>query len=370
MTGQPYISVAFVNRNDGYGGDLEQRIGKFIDYYAHYAARWPGLFEFVICDWNPPEGRSRLRDMFAWHRLGEVLHVEVPAQTHARLAGERGRKMLDYIGRNVAIRRGRGEFSLVLNQDIFVSASILELIAQRRLSDAHFYRADRCDFDFEPCRVVPAQAFEAAALAAVFMVHRRHKSNDQPISVATPGGGLAAAGSGPEPGDHLEQGTGVILCSTATRLLKRDRWRARIWGRGGLLRLLLRRWHKAYVQDQYHRGFYLHTNASGDFILAPRKAFDDIQGMSETTDFYMHLDGYAIVQLFAAGYEQAIFAQPHRVYHADHDRSARADFEEKITWAEHENVLSAILRGERPYRLNGHGWGLADQRLPDWRLAA
>jgi len=370
MTGQPYVSVAFVNRNDGYGGDLEQRIAKFIDYYGYFAARWPGLFEFVICDWNPPEGRARLRDAFNWQRLGDVLHVEVPAETHARLAGTRGRKMLDYIGRNVAIRRGRGEFTLVLNQDIFVSASILEFIAQRKLSRTNFYRADRCDFDFEPCRAVPAEAFEGAALASVFTVHRRHQSNQQPISAATSAQGLAAAGSAPEPGDRLDRGTGVIHCSAASRLHARDRRLARLWELGAIPRLLLGRWHKAYRDDQYHCNFYLHTNASGDFILAAREAFDNIQGMCETTAFYLHLDCYAIVQLFAAGYEQAIFAQPHRVFHADHDRSGRADFKETILWREHEAVLSAILRGERPYRLNGGGWGLDDQHMPEWRLAA
>ena len=47
---QPYVSVAFVNRNDNYGGDLAARIEKFIGYYSDYARRWPGLFEFVICD--------------------------------------------------------------------------------------------------------------------------------------------------------------------------------------------------------------------------------------------------------------------------------------------------------------------------------
>ena len=39
----PYVSIAFTNRNDGYGGELELRVAKFIDYYAHYVERWPGV---------------------------------------------------------------------------------------------------------------------------------------------------------------------------------------------------------------------------------------------------------------------------------------------------------------------------------------
>jgi malate/lactate dehydrogenase len=71
----------------------------------------------------------------------------------------------------------------VLNQDIFVSDSILQLVARRALSEQHFYRADRCDFDFEPCRHLAAAAFEATAADAVFAVHRRHRSHEQHISV-------------------------------------------------------------------------------------------------------------------------------------------------------------------------------------------
>ncbi len=65
----PYVSIAFVNRNDGYGGDLEERISKFIDYYARYTDRWPDLFEFVIVDWNPPTDRKTLAEAYSWESL-------------------------------------------------------------------------------------------------------------------------------------------------------------------------------------------------------------------------------------------------------------------------------------------------------------
>ena len=358
----PYVSVAFVNRNDGYGGDLDSRIAKFIEYYARYAREWPGLLEFVICDWNPPPGKPKLREAFAWQALGEVTHVEVPPEVHARVSGGRGRPMLDYVGRNVAIRRGRGRFVLVLNQDIFASDSLLRLVARRALSESHFYRADRCDFDFSACRALPVEELEAAALRAVFQINRRNRAGGEPITLAARADTLNELGSRPEPGDRYDAEAGVIECRGASAARTADRRRASAW-RWPWLRPWLRRWHEAYSQHWYHRKFNLHTNAAGDFLLAPRRAFDDILGMVETTDFYLHLDAYAVVQLFAAGYEQAIFAPPHRVYHADHDRSARAGFKESMGWPEHEAVLSSMLRGERPYRVNDEGWGLADARL-------
>lgn len=342
---QPYVSVAFVNRNDNYGGDLAARIEKFISYYSDYARRWPGLFEFVICDWNPPPDRPRLRDAFAWDKLDNVLHIEVPPDVHAKVAGSRGRAMLDYVGRNVAIRGGSGVFSLVLNQDIFVSRSILELIGEKRLSERCFYRADRCDFDFEPCRDKPPQQFEEAALRSVFMVHRRHSSHDLPISVSVTPETIIDSGSKPEDGDIIDPESGIIDCQAAEQLRCTPN-------------------PTDEVLSTLHRQFYLHTNASGDFILAPRQAFADIHGMLETTNFYLHLDTYAVVQLFTAGYRQRIFAQPHRVFHADHDRQGRSDYKEEVPWIDHEMLLSRIIAGARSYKLNQSDWGLASYKLP------
>jgi hypothetical protein len=364
----PYVSVAFVNRNDGYGGDLEERIAKFIDYYAHYARMWPGLFEFVIVDWNPPPDRPKLADAFQWGRLGDVVHVDVPPEVHAAVAGQRGRKMLDYYGRNVAIRRSRGEFSLVINQDIFLSASIMKFIAGRKLSKRHFYRADRCDFDFEPCRGVAPEHFEDAARTATFQIHRRHRSTDEPISPQISPDQLDVIGSGPEPGDHVDHELGLIDCTAAAKVRHETEWRLFQWRWMRWRREYLKEWRSAIEKDIFHRSLYLHTNAAGDFLLAPRAAFAKVHGLYETVEIYLHTDTYAVVQLFAAGYDQMIFAAPHRVYHADHDRSARAGFNEAMTFVEHEAALSSILRHERSYRLNNRSWGLTDRALPVYRL--
>lgn len=363
---QPYVSVAFVCRNDGYGGDLEARIEKFIEYYARYARRYPGLFEFVICDWNPPPDRPRLREAFPWAELGNVLHVEVPLSVHDRLGGPGARPMLDYIGRNVAMRRGGGEFVLVLNQDIFVSESILEIVARRQLDGRAFYRADRCDFDLDACREAGAEVFEAAALSATFAVHRRHRSDERAISAPATPPIAQDEQSGLEFGDLYAPATALIYCDGAVNLAREDNHKNRCWRWWPFSRSALADWHTHYLAPEYYRRFHLHTNASGDFILAPRKAFDKIHGLCESVDFYLHLDSYAMVQLFSAGYRPAIFGYPHRVYHADHDRSARANARETVSWVEHERRFSEIVRGERSYRLNPPDWGLASEGLLMW----
>ena len=368
-TADPYVSVAFVNRNDGYGGDLELRMARFIEYYAPYTRRWPGLFEFVVCDWNPPPDKKPLREAFDWAALGDVLHVTVPPEVHRRVAGARGRPMLDYFGRNVAIRRSRGVFSLVINQDIYVGGSVLELISRKALSERHFYRADRRDFDFGPCRDLPGDRMEAAAARQVFAIHRRHSSAGLEISPRVEPSTAEAAASGMEAGDVLDPATGIVDCRSAQRRRRTDRLYDLLW-RGGWRFGAHRAWRREWLDPGYYTRFYLHTNASGDFLLAPRAAFERIQGMLESTEIYMHTDSYAVMQLFAAGWRMAVFDRRHAVYHADHDRSARAGFDEAMSFAQHEAVFSDIVRGTRSWTLNGPDWGLGDLELPTARQRA
>ncbi|MBI3418542.1 MAG: hypothetical protein HY053_00200 [Proteobacteria bacterium] len=357
----PYVSIAFTNRNDNYGGDLDNRIRKFIEYYAYFSKLWPGLFEFVICDYNPPPDKPKLPEAFAWKELGHVKHVEVPPEVHAATGGPKARKMLDYTGRNVAARHGSGEYTLVLNQDIFVSRSILQFIAARKLQPGYFYRADRCDFNFDPCRQVPPEKFEEVALANTFVVHRRHvlyAGTGDPAELeisrnVTPEnidrrGTYARVDERVDDKDHIVYGDGAAWRLAALRHVSQRNAPPST----------------ALHATEFYQHFFLHTNAGGDFILAPRQAFFDIHGMPETSVFYMHLDSYALVQLFAAGYVQALFIQPHRVYHADHDRSGRLDFKEGMSFTEHETEFSKILRGERDYRVNDADWGMEKFNLP------
>jgi hypothetical protein len=360
-TAKPYVSIAFTNRNDNYGGDLVARINKFIEYYQQYDQRWPGLLEFVICDWNPPGDTSKLRDAFPWSRLSNVRHVEVSPEIHQRIAGEHGRKILDYIGRNVSARHASGEFVLVINQDIFVSDSIMRYIGEKRLSKQFFYRADRCDFDFEPCRYEPASRLEEIAMHNILFIHRRHSSDGREISLSVTGDSLEKEGSGLEKGDRLTT-DGIIECWSIRKKYEADKAK--------FSENLKAQFdpefacdESEYHHNQYYYRFQFHTNASGDFLLVPRQAFHDIHGMSEATEFYMHLDTYAVIQFFAAGYDQAIFNQPHKVFHADHDRSERLGFEEGFSWEQHEKSLSRILRNEQSFQLNNKNWGLKDYDL-------
>lgn len=347
-----YISIAFTNRNDNYGGDLKARIDKFIDYYAYLVAIDPTLFEFIVCDWNPPADKPLLADAFDWGRLGAVTHVLVPPELHQKLAGESNSPMLDYFGRNVALRHGTAPFALVINQDIFLSRSLFDILRKRQLNPECFYRADRIDFDFTSIADAAPEQIEANALASSFEIHRRHSARYEEISVSYAPETAAQVASSAEDGDTVDIENGIIACTAA----EERRQRSNQAKPGEPL-------FDARKADDYYYGFYLHTNASGDFLLASREAFEKIHGLPERTDFYMHSDSYAVFQFFAAGYRLCIFQHPHKTFHADHDRSSRDGRFEGYEYAQHEAVFSSMVRGDVPFTMNDGNWGLADHDL-------
>lgn len=363
----PYISVIFCNRNDGYGGEQPERINAFIRYFAHWDRLYPGLMEFVLCDWNPPADRPSLIDGFDWSALTDVTSYDVAPELHARVGGTDKRPMLDYIGRNVAIRRARAPFVLVVNQDIFPSRAIMEELGRRCLSDRHFYRADRVDFDFEGAADLGATEMEPWARAHPFMRHVRPWPDAPEIHVPVSAETLDTAGTFAMDGDRQDPKTGIVYCDGLGELRRRERRRllmlnwsfmdhfGRIWDRVADL---------GKSNDSYWQRFLLHTNASGDFFLAPRVAFEAIHGFIESADFYMHTDGYACVAMFMAGYDQAIFVDDAIAFHADHDRSERAGRPESMTYVDHVRTFGEICRRERSFQLNERDWGLGDVQLP------
>lgn len=356
---QPYISIIFANRNDNYGGDQKNRIQTFIDYYAHYDQKYPGLFELVVCDWNPPKDRCSLQDAYNWNVFSRVKFVTVPHETHQIYVKDKNFPILDYVARNVSIRHSSAPFVMVLNQDIFLTDSIFTYLSKRKLSSTHFYRADRCDFHFDQITDRVPEHFEAEMKKNVFRRHRRPLRDGADLSPYLTPDELSSYSTSASQDEILDK-TDHIIYPRSIRMKRRFN---KIFSPLIAGYLLLKKIKNPQTCIDYYYQYNLHTNASGDFIIAPRIAFEKIHGFPETTDFYMHTDSYACFQLCAAGYDQAIFVGPHAVFHADHSRMDRADRIEKITFNEHAYIFSKICCFQENYRLNSSHWGLVNYNL-------
>lgn len=334
----PYISVAFANRNDQYTKDQADRINAFIQYYVHLETIYPDLFEFVICDWNPPPDKKSLKDQYPWEQLKHVKHLVVSPELHKKLCPDQSRPILDYTARNACIRHASAPFVLITNQDIFPSSSVIQFLSKRKLSKKYFYRADRCDFDFDYHQKMDWSHFDEYAQSHVREVHLRPTNPFTGMSFPI------------NPRTFHE----VYSLRKAFEIKKKGIIYSNIYS---YLRKLNVLYSKKLVS---FKNYFLHTNASGDFLIASKEAFDKVHGCVETNAFYMHLDTYICVQLFAAGYHQAILSHPHAIFHSHHSREGREGRSESMTYHQHLEFFNKLCNDTQSYCCNPSTWGLSN----------
>lgn len=355
----PYVSWILANRNDGYGGDHEARMSCFIEYLAWIDRRYPNTFELVVCDWNPPAPHRTMIDGFDWSKIENVTFLSVSPDIHSVRVGSANTPILDYAARNVAIRAAQGQHICVLNQDIYPTSGIVAHLAERRLDDRCFYRADRCDFIPNFALMRDPASVEAYARGAAFRLHRRGQDRNDTIvfDISENTDQASWVGSRPIVGEIQSTDPNLIFAPD-------DANEADL----RLARFVYDVSQGTVTASRAFTAYGLHTSASGDFVIASKRAFQNIHGFIETNEFYMHTDSYVMAQLRAAGYSQKIFALPEVAFHADHDRSARDGRREGISYDDHEKAWSDILLGARPPQLNGEDWGIGGENLPTVRM--
>ena len=148
LPGEPYLSLVVTARNDDHGGNFLPRMQVFVTSWIEQARRYGIPSELIIVEWNPPPDRPRLYDALHWPPdLGpcEVRFIEVPPELHARYPNSGALPLYQMIGKNVGIRRARGQFVLSTNIDILFSDELAQYLASQRLEHGRMYRIDRYD---------------------------------------------------------------------------------------------------------------------------------------------------------------------------------------------------------------------------------
>jgi hypothetical protein len=148
VSAAPYLSLVVTARNDDHGGNLLGRMQAFVNNWLNQARRFAIPSELIIVEWNPPPDRPRLAQALHWPEEPgpcAVRIVEVPPQVHARYANAKALPLYQMIGKNVGIRRARGQFVLATNIDILFSSELAAFLAEQRLDPHRLYRIDRYD---------------------------------------------------------------------------------------------------------------------------------------------------------------------------------------------------------------------------------
>ena len=166
-------------RNDDHGGNLLGRMQTFVAGWIEQARRYGIPSELIIVEWNPLPDRPRLIDVLRWpDDLGpcEVRFIEVPPELHARYAHGAALPLYQMIGKNVGIRRARGQFVLATNIDILFSDELASFLAARRLEGGRMYRIDRHDAMSEVPVDAPLEEQLAYCSTHLIRVNRREGS--------------------------------------------------------------------------------------------------------------------------------------------------------------------------------------------------
>jgi hypothetical protein len=147
----PALSIVVTGRNDGWGGDFNERFFATLAFNAARLGERGLAFELIFVEWNPVPGRPLLAELLAREfpaLTGGVLRSFVAAPGYAA-AFTQNRKVafFEYIPKNAGIRRAAAPLVLVTNADVFLGREAIDAIATGRLARGTIYRAARYDID-------------------------------------------------------------------------------------------------------------------------------------------------------------------------------------------------------------------------------
>ena len=148
-TAAPYLSIVLTGRNDGYGSDF---VGRFVRTVAFNHAQLTSRqvpHEFIVVEWAPPVDRPLLTDLLFERQPGvdpaAVRTITTDAQYQDAFSLNPRLAYLEYVAKNVGIRRAAGAYVLASNCDIYLGRTVLDAIGVRALEPAVIYRAARYD---------------------------------------------------------------------------------------------------------------------------------------------------------------------------------------------------------------------------------
>jgi hypothetical protein len=146
----PALTIVLTGRNDNYGGDFAERFLRTLEFNVRELRAAAIGHEIVLVEWNPLPDRPLLSDLIR-ERLGsetgEALQtIVVDPGYHDALTLNPHLSMLEYVAKNVGIRRARGAFVLSTNTDILFGRGVVTALGTT-LALRTVYRVPRIDLN-------------------------------------------------------------------------------------------------------------------------------------------------------------------------------------------------------------------------------
>ena len=316
------LSIVTVTRNDDHVEQMRERTQAFINSVEFLSRKYETNIELIIVEWNPPSGRLRMREAFAYPITSPFIDyniVTVPNSVHNSYKYSQNLPLYQMIAKNVGIRRSRGKFVLATNIDILLSEKLFVAITHPQLEHGKIYRSNRWDIDR---KVLEISEPEQQLLACPSML----------LQTNYPSGTV-------KPSDQVPD-------TTDSRI--------------------------SWFPD-------LHTWACGDFQLMHREDWAKIGGYSEIDAYSYHIDSLFALTCYHAGFIEHRFDNTLAHYHIDHTLGIQVNASE-YTINENKTIkhlslgdllnLHLSMHNKKDYLLFNHDdWGLADHELPQHHIS-
>jgi len=174
--GRPYVSIVLTGRNDDHGADFRTRFFRTLEFNHRELTARGVDHEVVLVEWAPQAGRPLLVDLVAEAvpaldpRCFRGLVVDPRYQDAFSL--NRRMSYLEYIAKNVGIRRAAGQFVLSTNCDVVLGRHVLDALERRTFEPRVVYRASRHDLKME---------LNAAPLTWALLENRDHLEREPAV---------------------------------------------------------------------------------------------------------------------------------------------------------------------------------------------
>jgi len=332
----PYLSVVVVSRNDDHGGNPLQRTQLCINSLYEQCNRYRLPAELIVVDWNPPIDRPGLADVIRWpedRRFIRTRVITVPPECHRSLPHSKDLPLFQMIGKNVGIRRARGEYVLATNIDILFSDELMDYISKRSLQHGHSYRVDRFDIRND----VLNEAGDAKPDYRKNVIRVNIKLGTFFNSwigyagkIINPLSDAAMPVFGNRTVYRITSFFVGILLSPFKRAFKRYS----VWFHSVVSRFFPRSKVPSERRNSVLMLFgyllyrlklrggsglpFLHLNSCGDFTLLSRADWDSLGGYLEDPIFSWNLDSLLLIDAYYCGIREKDLISPKNVFHVEH----------------------------------------------------
>jgi len=344
---KPYLSIVVTARNDIHGEKFLERMQIFVSGILEQLTKYDLSSELIIVEWNPPSDRPRLSEAISWtHKDGpcKIRIIEVPPEIHNRLDYSDKIFLHQMIGKNVGIRRARGEFVIATNVDILFSDELTEFFSSKSLKQKFFYRVDRYDVSDI---LYPAPLYKQ-------LDHCKH-SITKIFS---------------KDGDFIPDTTANKEKKSWYSFLRR---RKPVYAK----QVDAKQYHRQREQYEFKQYPYLHTNACGDFTLMAREKWHELRGYAELALYPVHIDGLILQMAYQDGLREKILEDPMRIYHMVHAGGYNPENPEKVfqrckesgipwfTFDRYQKLSEDMNKKKLPIITNKESWGFGSDTLTE-----